>query len=210
MTVRDDQSLATRTRLLDMAVESLIESGFASTSAVGVQKRAGVSRGALLHHFPTREALFTAAVQRLVQANLDAMREELASAPAGHDPVARGMRVLRRSSQRPSFGAELELWSAARTDAQLRAALRAAERTALGELHSMIDEVFGPEIVALPHYRLVVDLTVQLIRGLTVTGSLYERVGREEPLIEQWAGVVRALLHDDLPAGPPGTIARTS
>ena len=203
MTTRGDQSAATQARLLDTAVESLIESGFASTSTVSVQKRAGVSRGALLHHFPTREALFTAAVQRLVEVNLEAMREEAAAALADSDPVTRGMWVLRRASRRPSFGAELELWSAARTDAQLRTALRSAEQMARGQLYAMIDEVFGPEIVGSPHYRLIVELTVQLIRGLAVTASLYERADRTEPLIGQWADLVRTLLRDGLPAHPP-------
>jgi AcrR family transcriptional regulator len=207
VTTRDDQRSATRARLLDVAVESLVESGFASTSTVSVQRRAGVSRGTLLHHFPTREALFAAAVERLVQLNLQAMREELAAAPSDSDPVTRGMRVLRRSSRRPSFGAELELWSAARTDARLRAALRSAEQSARGELYSMIDEVFGPQIVGSPCYRLVVDLTVQLVRGLAVTASLYERADRDEPLVGQWVDLVRALLRDEPPAASRGAAA---
>jgi AcrR family transcriptional regulator len=207
VTTRDDQRSTTRARLLDVAVESLVESGFASTTTVSVQRRAGVSRGTLLHHFPTREALFAAAVERLVQVNLQAMREELAAAPSDCDPVTRGMRVLRRSSRRPSFGAELELWSAARTDARLRAALRSAEQSARSELYSMIDEVFGPQIVGSPRYRLVVDLTVQLVRGLAVTASLYERADRDEPLIGQWADLIRALLRDELPAGSSGAAA---
>jgi AcrR family transcriptional regulator len=207
VTTRDDQRSATRARLLDVAVESLVESGFASTSTVSVQRRAGVSRGTLLHHFPTREALFAAAVERLVQLNLQAMREELAAAPSDSDPVTRGMRVLRRSSRRPSFGAELELWSAARTDARLRAALRSAEQSARGELYSMIDEVFGPQIAGSPCYRLVVDLTVQLVRGLAVTASLYERADRDEPLVGQWVDLVRALLRDEPPAASRGAAA---
>jgi hypothetical protein len=52
----------------------------------------------------------------LVALNLEAMREELAAAPAGADPVWRGMWVLRRASTRRSFAAELELWGAARAD----------------------------------------------------------------------------------------------
>jgi AcrR family transcriptional regulator len=181
--------------LLDTAVESLIESGFAATSTVNVQKRAGVSRGALLHHFPTREALFVATVHRLVEVNLDAMRDEAAAASTHDDPVTRGMVVLRKASQRPSFAAELELWCAARTDAPLRAALRSAERDARGKLYAMIDEIFGPAVVTgSPHYRLIVDVTVQLIRGLAVASSLYEHVDRTEPLIGQWAHLVRALL----------------
>ena len=197
MTTRDDQRAATYRRIVDVAVESLVESGFAATTTVEVQRRAGLSRGALLHHFPTKEQLFTAAVHRLVEFHLEAMRESLAAAPPDTDPVARGVWVLRRASLRPSFGAELELWGAARTDERLRTALRAAERGALAELHAVIDAIFGPEIAARPHYPIVVDLTVQLMRGLAISASLQERVREEEPLIDHWAEIVRGLLSAD-------------
>ncbi|MGC9544677.1 helix-turn-helix domain-containing protein, partial [Streptomyces sp. UG1] len=53
MTRRDEQRVATRAQIVDAAVESLIEVGVAATTTLEVQRRAGVSRGALLHHFPT-------------------------------------------------------------------------------------------------------------------------------------------------------------
>jgi AcrR family transcriptional regulator len=199
MTTRDDQRAATYRRIVDVAVESLVESGFAATTTVEVQRRAGLSRGALLHHFPTKEQLFTAAVHRLVEFHVEAMWEELAAAPPDTDPVARGVWVLRRASRRPSFGAELELWGAARTDERLRTALRSAERGARAELRAVIDAIFGPEIAARPRYPIVVDLTVQLMRGLAISASLQERVGEEEPLIDHWADIVRGLLTADRP-----------
>lgn len=196
MTSRDEQREATRRKIVDVAVESLIESGFAATTTVEVQRRAALSRGALLHHFPTREELFTAAVNRLVERNLEAMWAELSAAPPA-DPVTRGMWVLRRASRRPSFGAELELWGAARSDPRLKAALRRAERGARRELYAVIDEVFGAEVTAHPNFPLVADLTVQLMRGLTISAALRDRVEHDEPLIDQWAQVARTLLATD-------------
>jgi AcrR family transcriptional regulator len=197
MTARDDQRAATYRKIVEVAVESLIETGYAATTTVEVQRRAGLSRGALLHHFPTREQLFTAAVHRLVEANIEAMWAELAAAPPDADPISRGMRVLRRAARHPSFGAELELWGAARSDERLRTALRAAERGALHELRAVIDSIFGPRIAALPRYPIVVDLTIQLMRGLAISESLHDRARDEEPLIDHWAQIVRDLLADD-------------
>src|SRR5947209_11961149 len=54
-----------RGALLDAAVESLIEVGFARTTTLEVQRRANVSRGALLHHFPSKAGLLVAAVDHL-------------------------------------------------------------------------------------------------------------------------------------------------
>src|SRR4029078_9745926 len=57
----------TRRALLDAAVESLIEGGFARTTTLEVQRRADVSRGALLHHFPSKAELLVAAVDHLAE-----------------------------------------------------------------------------------------------------------------------------------------------
>src|SRR5215831_4759381 len=57
----------TRRALLDAAVQSLIEVGFARTTTLEVQRRAEVSRGALLHHFPSKAELLVAAVDHLAE-----------------------------------------------------------------------------------------------------------------------------------------------
>lgn len=199
MATRAEQWRATHDRIVAAAVELLIEEGYAATTAFGVQKRAGVTRGALLHHFPSRDDLATAAVQRMVEVNLDAVREELAATQGDADdgdPIIRAVRVLYRASRRRSFGTELELWAASRADERLRTALLAAERIARKQLDEMIDELFGPDVVALPGYRAVVDLTVQFIRGLTISGTVQENTPRDTS-VENWATVVRALLRGD-------------
>ena len=50
-------------------MSSLIEQGTARTTTLEVQRRAGVSRGALLHHFPTVAQLLSATVGELVRRN---------------------------------------------------------------------------------------------------------------------------------------------
>jgi AcrR family transcriptional regulator len=64
----------TRRALLDAAVESLIEVGFARTTTLEVQRRAGVSRGALLHHFPSKAELLVAAVAHLAEMRAKEMK----------------------------------------------------------------------------------------------------------------------------------------
>ncbi|MFG2001531.1 TetR/AcrR family transcriptional regulator [Spirillospora sp. NPDC048911] len=194
MTKRDVQREATRQRLVDAAVESLIQEGYAASTTLAVQRRAGVSRGALLHHFPSREDLFGAAIAQLVERNEQAVRRELAGAPANGDPVARGLQVLRVAFASPSFAAELELWAAARTSKELRAVLRRAEGAARRDLYRVIGEVLGPEVTASPAYPMVADLTVQLLRGMAISAVLYREAAELEPLLEQWATVIRTIL----------------
>ncbi|UOZ03486.1 TetR/AcrR family transcriptional regulator [Amycolatopsis sp. WQ 127309] len=197
MTKRDDQRRETWARIVDVAVRSLVDNGYAATTAFGVQREAGISRGALLHHFPTSEALSAAAVAKLVELNLQAVLDESARTPPGPDLVARGVGVLYRASRQPSFAAELELWAAARADEPLRAALLAAERTALVRLYEVIDELFGPDLRRHPRYRAMVELTVQLMRGLTVSRSLGQ--DGQQRAVRTWTVVLRGALANTAP-----------
>ena len=59
---QQERSRATQIRLLDATVDCLVEHGWAGTTTTVVAARAGVSRGAQLHHYPTKSALVIAAV----------------------------------------------------------------------------------------------------------------------------------------------------
>jgi AcrR family transcriptional regulator len=190
---REEQRRETYNRIVDAAVTLLIETGYSATNALRVQQHVGISRGALLHHFPTSEALSAAAVQRLVEMNIEAIQQELAAAAPDDDPVRRGVRVLHRASTRPSFATELELWAAARADAWLREALIDHERAALRRLLTAVDDLFGPELARRTGYQELVAMTVQLLRGLTVSASLGDRA-HDEHLIEAWTAVMRTAL----------------
>jgi AcrR family transcriptional regulator len=207
MTRRDEARRATEARIVDAAVASLIEFGYAATTALKVQNRLGISRGTLLHHFPTSEALSAAAVRKLVGTNIAAVRDEFAATPDDSDPVARGVGVLYRASQRQSFATELELWSAARADPRLHEALVAAERDALAPLQQVVREIFGPQVAAMPNYPVMVDLTVEFLRGLTVSRSLQQR-SHGDLAVHHWIGLMRQLLGlpDDGASRPKGPV----
>lgn len=152
-----ERSAATRGKLLDATVELLVEVGYAGTSSQAVAKRAGVSRGAQLHHFPTKESLVVAAVGYLVDKR---MSEILAARP---DPE-RGLEALSEAFSGPLFHAALELWVAARTDAGLHAAMVPLERKVSDALRSGFAEIVGDRMT--PE---TIDLSIELARGLAVS-----------------------------------------
>jgi AcrR family transcriptional regulator len=196
---REQQRLATRRRILRAAVDSFQALGYAATTTLEVQRRAGVSRGALLHHFPTRPQLVAAAIAELVSLNEEAMRDSLAQAATDLDPVDRARRALRSIASRPAFGIEMELWTAARSDAELRSHLRKAERSAMKDWQQGLDEMFGPDLVAHPAYPSVIAVTTPLIRGLAVTRSLTASTTGLDRSLDAWAAFARQAL--DLPVG---------
>src|SRR3954466_4123436 len=129
---RARRSADSRALILEAAVTCLVEDGYAGASTLAVQARAGVSRGRLLHHFPSRAELLVAAAGHLstplltdVQARAAAV---MADQPAGRERVDRAIELMWATFQEPPFWAAMELWTAARTDPELRAALRTEER----------------------------------------------------------------------------------
>src|SRR5690349_574800 len=84
----------TRRALLDAAVESLIEVGFARTTTLEVQRRANVSRGALLHHFPSKAELMVAAIDHLAEMRARELKQLAQQLPEERDGRARTAAVL--------------------------------------------------------------------------------------------------------------------
>jgi len=191
---REAGRLATRARLLAAAVSSLIEIGVARTTTLEVQRRAGASRGALLHHFPSHAQLLSATVDELVRRNERAVQRLTLRLRHHPDPVERAVLVLAATTAQPSFMAELELWAVARTDADLRAALLDAERAHRQDIVRAFELVFHP-VSHLPGCANVMALTQEFLLGLALSGVLRRRPARRRQLINQWVAAARLLLH---------------
>lgn len=190
----------TRARLLEAAVDSLIELGVARTSTLEVQRRTGLSRGALLHHFPSYADLLAATVSELVSRNEQGARRMRNKFSAHADPLDRAVRTLAAIVSQPSYLAELELWAVARTDTSLRVVLRAQERRARADSERVTTEVFFP-LRERSGYDAVVALSLELLRGLALSGVLRTSSARREQLINQWVTAASVLL-DVMPASP--------
>lgn len=118
-----ERRASTRERLLDATLASLVEEGYAGTTTAGIEARAAVSRGARLHHFPTKEALLVAAVEHLFEGIAARYAAGMAGAPEGGDRFHVGYRLLWETYADPSQAAVFELFVAARTNPVLRDAL---------------------------------------------------------------------------------------
>lgn len=124
---QEERSAVTRAALLDAALECLVEYGYAGTTTQRVCERAGLSRGAHLHHFGTRPALVAAALEELAMRRLEEIRGEVASLPSGDARVEQALDAIWGWFTGPLFPASLDLAAAARTDDELRASLAPVE-----------------------------------------------------------------------------------
>src|SRR5262245_17748562 len=62
---QDERSAAPRALLLDATIACLVDVGYAATTTTLIAERAGVSRGAQMHHYKTKTELVAAAVEHL-------------------------------------------------------------------------------------------------------------------------------------------------
>jgi AcrR family transcriptional regulator len=166
----------TRRALLDAAVESLIEVGFARTTTLEVQRRANASRGALLHHFPSKTELLVAAVDHLAEMRAAELRLLSAELPA----EGKGSRtdavldLLWQCFSGTFFQIAMELRTAARTDLELRPVLVAAERALRDRIVAQARKLFGKEVAEHPGLERAIDFTLQFMIGSAMTAVLHE------------------------------------
>jgi AcrR family transcriptional regulator len=126
--LQDERSAETRRRLLDATVACLFERGYAGTTTTEIATRAGVSRGAQLHHFPKKDELVVSALEHVFELRLRDLSVAIAEPPPGNREhrLAAIIDSMWPMFKGPTFYAWLELVVASRTDPALNDAVRAA------------------------------------------------------------------------------------
>lgn len=114
-----ERSARTRGKLLDATIQCLYELGYHQTSTVLVTERAKVSRGSMLHHFPTKADLMMAAGRHIVDHRREAHREHLDRFPTEREKFLQLVDVLWAEFQTPSGIARIELMLGSRSDPEL-------------------------------------------------------------------------------------------
>lgn len=191
---QQDRSRATRSRLLESCVECLAEVGWSATTVAVVAERAGVSRGAAQHHFPTREELITAALERMFDERIEQTRAEITAlhgASATETVVAR----LVEHFTGTLFKAALQVWTAAAADESLRQCVLPLEQKFGRVAYRMALEALGvddsDEVVS----RLV-QATLDLARGLGLADVLTDDSVRRADVVRAWAAHLDAVLRE--------------
>jgi AcrR family transcriptional regulator len=186
-TPRQDRSRETQRRLMEATVTCLVERGWSGTTTTLVAERAGVSRGAQLHHYPTKSALVTSAVVHLAERRAAEIRGEAPALEGLPLPrrVDRVLDLLAAAFTGPLFVAALELWLAARTDDDLRATLVPLEARLGRDLHRLAVSLLGAD-ESRPGVRPAVQATLDLLRGLGVANLLRDDTRRRDALLAEW------------------------
>ena len=182
--------------MLDATVDCLVERGYAGTTTAAVQARAGVSRGALMHHFGSKAELLVAAVRHLAEQRGANLVREASGLAEGDDRTSQAIDLLWETFTGPLFTATLELWAASRTDAELRGAVLEFERPLRQHLNTAMESLFGDAVADRPAFAEAIELTLQFMRGAALTAILRADAGRQQAVVERWKAVFTALIEE--------------
>ncbi|WP_067830561.1 TetR/AcrR family transcriptional regulator [Nocardia inohanensis] len=194
---KQDRSRATRQRLLEATIDCLAENGWAAATVAVVAERAGVSRGAAQHHFPTREDLITAALEymfetRMVQAMTEAKSiDEIAEGVGRTEAVVTS---LVEGYTTPFFKAALQVWTHAAADPVLRERIVPLEAHFGRTQHRLAVEALGVDDKD-PVAHHLVQATLDMARGLGLADVLTDDSLRRKDIVQQWAATLHTALN---------------
>ena len=191
---RQDRSRATRARLLESAIGCLAELGWGRATVAVIAERAGVSRGATQHYFPTREDLLTAALEHMAEVRLAEIKREAARLPAGGAHRTKDVvGLLVRLYTGPLFRAALQIWAAASASDFLRVLVLPLEARLGREAHKAAIELLNAD-ESVPGVHEAVQATLDLARGLGLADTLADDSRRRDRVITQWAAMLDAVV----------------
>ena len=169
LTWQQTKSQLTRNAILQAAVDCFYELGYANTTTENIANRAGVSRGAMLHHFPNRNDLIQATVRYLNQQRIEAFAREETAAQRGaeYSRIEEGIDAYWELLKTPVFIVFNELKVAARTDPELAAAVQPALIEFESAWYAAVKDVF-PDLALSEAFERANYLTKFLLEGMAV------------------------------------------
>lgn len=195
-----ERRAATRAKIMEAAVRCLAEFGYAATSTPLVARLAKVSRGSLLHQFPTKVDLILAVAEYASNARGAKVREHLTAHPEGPGRFLHGVDAVWASLQQPAAIALMEVTIAARSDPELAARYPQFAGDLDASLHRarirMADNLGVPE--RLEEIEALAHLTRVALNGLAMDSVFIGRKSPDEARVLALLKALRQRLVDEL------------
>ncbi len=165
------KSASTRKLIVEAALQCLIKYGYSQTTTPRIAEEAGLSRGAMMHHFSNRLTVIQAAIEHLHAKRLRAFKRAVSSLPENKPHLHDALEAYWRHVTHPLFVAFHELAVAARTDNDLEYILRPAQDAFYRAWYDLAVDLF-PEWQS---DRVSFDLALNLVQ-VTLEGMALSRL----------------------------------
>jgi AcrR family transcriptional regulator len=184
----------TQRAILSAAIDLLAAHGYAGFSASGVAARAGVSRGAQEHYFPTKHDLMVAATRYAMQEAVEHAQSLARTAGASADPIAKFLSDSEHFFFRPVFRAMIEIMIAARSDRALARSLNPVVREARQTLNGIWIDTLDAAGYPRDDAQRFIELTHYLLRGVFLVDTWLPYGIDRSAIVELWRRLAPAIL----------------
>ena len=191
MARREEKAAATRRRFLDATFSALVELGYHGTSTVVVCARAGLARGTMLHHFPTKQALVLATLEDVLLRRAREFGEVLLESDT--DDLGELLRRFWTALRGATFVAWLELSMAARTDPVLDAEFREVMGRFDEVVLSVVESSLPRDFAGQEDLHVFISLAFSTLNGLALDTLRLDSSDIETKLdlLVRWAKQIR-------------------
>ena len=180
------KSAMTRDRILDAAINCFVDLGYTNVTTAKVASSAGVSRGAMLHHFPSKTELIQAAVEYLHDKLLEDYTERVAKIPArlkGAERRRAGIDAYWEHLTGDLFVVYNELCVASRTDPELKSILENSQQLFEQHVRDTNAELFSEWKDRGDRFTLAMDVTKCMMEGMAAARLMTNRDERVKRLL---------------------------
>ena len=193
------KSAMTRERIMAAAIQCFIEEGYSNLTTAKVASSAGVSRGAMLHHFPSKTGLIQAAVEHLHNKLVDLYTTNVRKIPDSlsvDERNRRGLQAYWKYLSSDLFTAYHELSVAGRTDPELREILDESAAKFAGATREANEKLFPEWSQRGELYDLAMDITQFLMEGMAVTQIVRQRDKRIKRVLNYLGDRLEEIFHE--------------
>lgn len=163
------KSASTRKQIVEACLECLIKQGYAQTTTPRIAEVAGLSRGAMMHHFANRLTVIQAAIEYLHAKRLRAFRRAVSTLPEDKPHLHDALVAYWRQVTHPLFVAFHELAVASRTDADLERILKPAKDAFYQEWYRLAVDLFPEWQSDKANFDLALNLVQATLEGMALS-----------------------------------------
>lgn len=189
-----ERSATTRALLLDATIKCLYEHGYGATTTILVSQRAGVSRGAMLHQFPSKADLMTFVVKEVHAEAVQMYSELLAGIIEPRERLSAYPEAVWKIESRPAGVAVLEILQGSRSDPELAAKLAPVEAQIKEDTLENLSREFRHPSAALLQLIVGAARGLSIIQVLTPGDDVTQAVALLQRLLK--AGMEAGVLSD--------------
>lgn len=197
-----ERSAETTQRLLDATLATLVTLGYRATTTTEIARRAGVSRGAMLHHYPSRASLLVAAAERMMETRIEEFRAAMATIDDSGDRIRAAIDLLWEIHSSDVHIAWTELALAARSEPEIAEVVAALEQQVRRRVRQTWAETF-PELQDNELAGAAPDFAIALLEGLALRRLLASDSTDADRVIDVLKDVATLMISD--PPIPPTT-----